>query len=180
MTTYLALESLGPTYTWKTTALAAAPPHGGVLEGDLYLKGDGDPYLVLERFWLLVREIRQRGVREIRGDIVIDNTYFDVGSARAGDFDGRPYEPYNVVPDALMVNFQAVNFLFRPDPAANRVEISADPLPANLQIRNQRAARRRPLRRSRNRINFTVATVAGRDEATFTGPLQPPVQRVPR
>ena len=137
VTTYLGLEALGPTYTWKTAALAAAPPHNGVLDGDLYLKGYGDPYLVLERFWLLVREIRQRGVREIRGDVVIDNTYFDVGPARPGDFDGRPYENYNVVPDALMINFQAVNFRFRPDPASGRVEIAADPMLANLQIRNQ-------------------------------------------
>ncbi len=169
LTTYLALEALGPTYVWKTTALAQAPPRGGVLDGDLYLKGYGDPYLVLERFWLLVRELRLRGVREIRGDLVIDNTYFDVGAARPGDFDGRPYSPYNLIPDALLVNFQAVNFMFRPDPAANRVEILADPLPANLRIRNQvQLVDGRCSGRS-NRINFTVAEIAGREEATFTG-----------
>ena len=169
VTTYLGLESLGPTYTWRTAALASTAPRGGVLSGDLFLKGYGDPYLVLERYWLLVREIRQRGVREIKGDIVIDNTYFDVGAARPGDFDGRPYNTYNVVPDALMVNFQAVNFLFRPDPAANRVEISADPLPTNLQIRNHVQLVEGRCGGTRNRINFTVATLAGNEEATFTG-----------
>jgi D-alanyl-D-alanine carboxypeptidase/D-alanyl-D-alanine-endopeptidase (penicillin-binding protein 4) len=140
-----------------------------VLEGDLYLKGYGDPFLVLERYWLLVREIRSRGIREIRGDVVIDNSWFDVGSTRPGDFDGRPYDFYNVVPDALMVNFQAVDFRFRPDPAANRVEILADPLPANLAIRNQVQLVDGKCGGAGNRINFTVAAVGGRDQATFTG-----------
>ncbi len=166
VTTYVGLEALGPTYTWRTAALAEEPPRNGVLDGDLYLKGYGDPYLVLERFWLLLREIRQSGVRDIRGDVVIDNTYFDVGPSRPGDFDGRPYENYNVVPDALMINFQAVNFRFRPDPAASRVAITADPLLANLQIRNQlqlvdgRCSRQ-------NRINLAVDDT-GRD-VVFTG-----------
>ena len=169
LTTFLALETLGPTYAWKTTALAAAQPRRGVLDGDLYLKGYGDPYLVLERFWLLVREIRLRGVREIRGDVVIDNTYFDLGTARPGDFDGHPYNPYNVVPDALLVNFQSVNFMLRPDPESGRVEITADPLPANLLVRNQVQLVDGRCGGSRNRINFVVQRNGGRDEATFSG-----------
>lgn len=169
VTTYVALEALGPTYAWKTNALVQALPSGGVLEGDLYLKGNGDPYLVLERFWLLVREIRLRGVREIRGDLVIDNSYFDVGNVRAGDFDGRPFNPYNLVPDALLVNFQSVNFSFRPDPISGRVEILADPLPANLRIRNQVQLVDGRCTAERNRINFTVADAGGHEEATFTG-----------
>jgi D-alanyl-D-alanine carboxypeptidase/D-alanyl-D-alanine-endopeptidase (penicillin-binding protein 4) len=169
VTTYLALESLGPTYTWKTTVLASTAPRGGVLQGDLYLKGYGDPYLVLERFWLLVREIRQRGVRDIRGDVVIDNTYFDMGSARPGDFDGHPYQPYNAVPDALMVNFQTVSFLFRADAAANRVEILADPLLTNLRVRNQVQLVDGRCSAKSNRINVMVANGNDHDEATFKG-----------
>jgi len=169
VTTYLALESLGPTFKWKTTALAAGTPRGGVLDGDLYLKGSGDPYLVLERYWLLIREIRLRGVREIRGDLVIDNSQFDVGDVDPGDFDGRPYNSYNVIPDALMVNFQAVNFMFRPDAAGNRVEITADPLPSNLRVRNQVQLIDGRCGGSGNSINFTVESLGGRDEATFTG-----------
>ncbi|MBW7929989.1 MAG: D-alanyl-D-alanine carboxypeptidase/D-alanyl-D-alanine-endopeptidase [Gammaproteobacteria bacterium] len=169
LTTYLALESLGPTFKWKTSALAHGQPQGGVLEGDLYLRGDGDPFLVLERYWLLIRELRLRGVREIRGDLVIDNGYFDMGSAAPGDFDGRPYDTYNVIPDALLVNFQAVNFLFRPDVDGRRVEIIADPLPANLRIRNQVQLVDGKCGGDANRINFTVESLGGRDQVTFTG-----------
>jgi D-alanyl-D-alanine carboxypeptidase/D-alanyl-D-alanine-endopeptidase (penicillin-binding protein 4) len=169
LTTFVALEALGPTYTWKTTALAAAPPKGGVLEGDLWLKGQGDPFLVLERYWLLIREIRARGVREIRGDVVIDNGWFDVGAVRPGDFDGRPHDFYNVVPDALMVNFLAVDFRFRPDPTANRVEILADLLPSNLSIRNQVQLVDGKCSGAGNRISLAVTPGGERDQVTFSG-----------
>jgi len=51
LTTLVALEELGPAYTWKTEAYASAPVRDGVLYGDLYIKGYGDPYLVIEHFW---------------------------------------------------------------------------------------------------------------------------------
>jgi len=169
VTTFAGLEALGPAYTWRTHAFATVAPRAGVLDGDLYLKGFGDPFLVIERFWLLIRELKQSGIREIRGDVVIDNTYYEVGDLRPGDFDGRPYNPYNVIPDALLVNFQAVKFSFRPDPAGRRVEIRADPLPANLTIRNQIQLVDGKCGARANRINFSVAAVNGHDEATFTG-----------
>jgi D-alanyl-D-alanine carboxypeptidase/D-alanyl-D-alanine-endopeptidase (penicillin-binding protein 4) len=169
LTTFLGLESLGPTYTWKTQAYAMVRPENGVLNGDLYLKGRGDPFLVLERLWLLVRDLRLEGVREISGDIVIDNTYFDVGTINPGAFDGRPFYPYNVVPDALLVNFQAINFLFRPDAARNRVEIVPDPMPANLAIHNQMQLVDGSCGGKRNRIAFTVSNPPDYDEVTFSG-----------
>ncbi len=68
VTTYAGLEILGPAYRWKTEAYAAGPVANDVLAGDLVLKGYGDPKLVLEDFWLLLKNIRERGVREVRGD----------------------------------------------------------------------------------------------------------------
>jgi D-alanyl-D-alanine carboxypeptidase/D-alanyl-D-alanine-endopeptidase (penicillin-binding protein 4) len=169
VTTFIGLESLGPTYTWKTQAYATAKPVNGVLDGDLYLKGRGDPFLVLERLWLLVRSLRIEGVREITGDLVIDNSYFDVGDVNPGAFDGRPFNPYNVVPDALLVNFQSVEFLFRPDPVHGRVEIVPEPMPANLQIRNQMQLVDGRCGGKRNQISFTVANPPDHNEITFSG-----------
>ena len=77
VTTTAALEMLGPATTWRTDALVDAPPDtNGVLAGDLYLRGSGDPKLTYDRLWLLLRELRARGVREIRGDLVIDRSAF--------------------------------------------------------------------------------------------------------
>lgn len=137
VTTFLALEDLGPAYTWRTEAFLLGDLETGRLEGDLLIKGYGDPYLVTERVWLLLRGLRQRGLREIDGDLVIDNTFFAIELRDPGEFDGQAYRIYNVQPDAMLVNFNAVSFLFRPDVANNRVEVVADPQPANLEIRNK-------------------------------------------
>jgi len=139
LTTFLALEELGPDYRWRTEAyLLGELSADGVLDGDLLVKGYGDPYLVTERLWLFLRKLRQRGLRDIRGDLVIDNSYFAVpADAPRGRFDGQPYRVYNVPPDALLINFNAISFLFLPDPAAGRVRVIADPAPANLEILNQ-------------------------------------------
>src|SRR5687767_12123311 len=68
LTTYAALELLGPAYMWSTEAYAAGSLKDGVLAGNLVLLGRGDPKLTLENFWLLLRGLRSRGVREIRGE----------------------------------------------------------------------------------------------------------------
>ncbi|MDH5277191.1 MAG: D-alanyl-D-alanine carboxypeptidase, partial [Gammaproteobacteria bacterium] len=134
VTTFAALEALGPDYQWRTEAYVDGRTEGGTLTGDLLLKGYGDPYLVTERLWLLQRELRSRGLRVIDGDLVIDNTWFAREELDPGAFDGQTYRAYNALPDALLVNYQAVNFTFRPDPARGRVEILADPVLANVEI----------------------------------------------
>ena len=82
------------------------------------IKGNGDPKLVLERMWLLLRRVQQAGVREIRGDIVLDSRAFVVADGGEGDFDGDPTRPYNARPAALLLNFKAVTYTFVPEPAA--------------------------------------------------------------
>ncbi|MBL8487814.1 MAG: D-alanyl-D-alanine carboxypeptidase/D-alanyl-D-alanine-endopeptidase, partial [Rhodocyclaceae bacterium] len=134
VTTFAALETLGPAYAWKTEARVAAPPAEGVLAGDLYLKGSGDPKLTVEQFWRLLRQVRARGVREIRGDLVLDRTAFDTATHDPGRFDDKPLRPYNVGPDALLVNFKALRLTLIPDPERRTVPVIAEPAPANLEI----------------------------------------------
>ena len=137
LTTYLALETLGPAYQWKTEAWAEGAVSSGTLFGNLYIKGYGDPSMVKERFWLFTREIMLAGVRDIRGDVVLDSSHYDLAAEDPGAFDGQPYRVYNVVPHALLVNYRSVNFRFRPDPVGSAVEVVADPMPTNLLVANQ-------------------------------------------
>ena len=139
LTTYAALEVLGPAYAWVTEAYAAGAVSDEVLAGDLVIKGSGDPQLTLERFWLLLRELRARGVREIRGDLVLDRSYFAAGAFDPAQFDDQPTRPYNTGPDALLVNYKAVRLTFLPDPAARSVRILAEPPLPQLTIVNQLA-----------------------------------------
>jgi D-alanyl-D-alanine carboxypeptidase/D-alanyl-D-alanine-endopeptidase (penicillin-binding protein 4) len=137
LTTYAALELLGPAYTWRTRAWAAGPVRDQVLDGSLVLEGGGDPFMTADRWWGFVNGLRQAGVERITGEVVIDNTLFASQGDDRGAFDNRPYRAYNVLPDALMVNFQTVNVNVVPDAAAGSARIRVYPWPANLAVDNE-------------------------------------------
>ena len=134
LTTYAALEQLGPAWTWRTGVWLAGPLRAGVLDGDLVIRGSGDPTLTLERTWLLLERVRQLGVREIRGDLVLDRSAFAAAQGTAGEFDGQPLRPHNVQPDALLLNFRAVTYRFVPDPARGVARIAAEPALAGVHV----------------------------------------------
>jgi D-alanyl-D-alanine carboxypeptidase/D-alanyl-D-alanine-endopeptidase (penicillin-binding protein 4) len=171
VTTFIALEALGPTYQWRTEVYADGRIAGGTLEGDLLLKGYGDPYLVTERLWLLQRELQQKGIRRIAGDLVIDNSWFAREELDPGAFDGQTYRAYNALPDALLVNFQAVNFIFRPDPARGRINILADPSLPNVEIRNNMRLFRGGCGSAKSGISMVVGRQVPRPRVTFSGAL---------
>ncbi|HEX7053589.1 MAG TPA: D-alanyl-D-alanine carboxypeptidase/D-alanyl-D-alanine-endopeptidase [Burkholderiales bacterium] len=126
LTTYAALERLGPAYRWRTEAY---------LDGeDLVLRGTGDPKLNFESFWMLLRNLRGRGLSDIRGDIVLDRSYF--APADYQPFDSDIYRPYNVTPDALLVNFRSLHFTFIPAEGRG-VHIYAEPALPGLTVVNQ-------------------------------------------
>lgn len=135
LTTYAGLELLGPSHTWRTEAYPVGTLQDGVLHGDLVLKGYGDPFLTPEAFWTLLRGLRDRGLRDIRGDLVLDRSVLAPAAADPGDFDGQPHRAYNALPDALLVNFQAIHFSLRAD--TDRVHIIPTPNPTNLRIDNR-------------------------------------------
>ncbi|MBI4987164.1 MAG: D-alanyl-D-alanine carboxypeptidase/D-alanyl-D-alanine-endopeptidase [Rhodocyclales bacterium] len=136
VTTFAALDLLGPAYTWKTEARIDAPVADGVLAGDLYLKGGGDPKLTFEQFWLLLRQLRAQGIREIAGDLVLDRSLFEPPAADEAAFDDQPLRPYNVAPDALLVSFKTMRLALVPNAATKTIGLTAEPLPANLDIVN--------------------------------------------
>jgi serine-type D-Ala-D-Ala carboxypeptidase/endopeptidase (penicillin-binding protein 4) len=129
-----ALEDLGPAYQWSTEAYASVPVKSGRLDGDLYLKGYGDPYLVIENFWRLLRALRLAGLDAITGDLVIDQSYFTEVAGDSADFDGQGMRAYNVLPRALLVNFQAVQLRLLPQPPRLRV-ISDPPMALENRIK---------------------------------------------
>ena len=129
VTTLAALELLGPSWNWSTPVWLDGSLRlpQGVLQGDLVIKGSGDPTLVLERLWLLLRRVQHAGVREIDGDIVLDRSAFRVVDRAPGDFDGEPLRPYNAQPDALLLNYRALTLAFTPRPALGVASVSVDP-----------------------------------------------------
>lgn len=135
--TWAALDLLGPAYTWKTRAWADAPVERGVLKGNLYLQGGGDPLLTIERWWRFVSDLRQTGLRSIQGDIVIDQSRYVALNERPEDFDGRPWRTYNVLPDPMLVNWQSSEFTIRPADDGDGIEVRVQPFPEGLVVDNR-------------------------------------------
>lgn len=134
LTTAAALDLLGPAWTWSTPVWLQGTVHRpqGVLEGNLVIKGSGDPKLVVERLWLLLRRVQQLGVRDIHGDIVIDRSAFAAAPQNAGEFDGEALRPYNVQPDALLLNFRSLLITFTPDVPHGVASVTIEPPLAGL------------------------------------------------
>ena len=137
LTSLVALDTLGPDYQWRTEAYIKGSLTDGILAGDLILKGYGDPYLTPERFWQLLHGLRERGIRLIQGDLIIDNSYFVATTERRGDFDGRPRRAYNALPHPLSLNFQATEVHLVSDQTEETVHAFTYPPLANLEIHNQ-------------------------------------------
>ncbi|MGZ5582166.1 MAG: D-alanyl-D-alanine carboxypeptidase/D-alanyl-D-alanine endopeptidase [Usitatibacter sp.] len=154
ITTYAALELLGPAFTFHTDALVAGELSGGVLEGDLILRGGGDPKLTYEHVWQLAHQLRARGLREIRGDLILDRAYFAPAAHDPGRFDNDPRRAYNVGPDALLMNFQAIDFRFIPE--GDGVRVAAEPDLPNVEIASRIKLTREPCAAWRRNLKYEV------------------------
>ena len=165
LTTLVALDTLGPAYRWKTNVYALGEISDGRLDGDLLLRGQGDPFLVTERVWQMLRAIRRLGIDEITGDLLIDDSYFDTGDYDAGAFDRRPLRAYNVAPNALLMNFKVVRYWFEPN--GSKVTVRLDPALDNLRIDNRLRVVKAPCRGYQRGIAIT--TNADNDEVIFSG-----------
>ncbi|TVP91207.1 MAG: D-alanyl-D-alanine carboxypeptidase/D-alanyl-D-alanine-endopeptidase [Pseudomonadaceae bacterium] len=111
LTTYAALELLGPDYQWHTELFSNGDISNGVLNGDLIFRTGGDPKLTQERLWLLLRELRANGIVEVRGDLVLQPADIRMPADAIpfpddGNDDSRPYL---VEPDPLISNLKLFN-----------------------------------------------------------------------
>ncbi|MCB2032438.1 MAG: D-alanyl-D-alanine carboxypeptidase, partial [Ottowia sp.] len=133
-TTYMALDQLGPGYFWKTRVSVQGFVKDGTLQGNLLVKGSGDPKLVVERLQDLINAIRARGIRDINGDIVLDDGIFRLPPHDAAAFDDDPLRPYNAGPDGLLVNFGALVFKFQPDAGGRTARVVTEPPVAGIEV----------------------------------------------
>ena len=115
VTTFAALELLGPDYRWKTEAYLGGPLVEGELHGDLILKGYGDPKITVEQWQSFMTTLRAGGLNAVDGDLALDRSRFALPPYDPAAFDHEPLKPYNVGPDALLVNFKSLKLTLAPD-----------------------------------------------------------------
>ena len=169
VTTFAALELLGPDYRWKTEAYADGPTTDGVLEGNLVLKGYGDPKITVEQLQAFVASLRATGLTTIWGDLVLDRSFFAPPPHDPSAFDAEPLKPYNVGPDALLMNFKSVRFVFAPNIAGDAVEVRMEPGLASVAVRGAPRIAGGECGDWRSALSASFVNGADRAQATFGG-----------
>ena len=169
VTTLAALEELGPAFHWQTEVYTRGKIVAGVLHGDLLIKGYGDPYMVTENFWKLLQELKRKGISHITGDLIIDDSYFEVPSVDPGDFDNKPERAYNVRPNAFLVNFKAAYFHFYPSDNGRSVIVKSDPELPNLTMENRLKLRKGRCGGFQRGIAITIPQGPQLDRIIFDG-----------
>ena len=114
LSTYAAVLKLGFNYRWQTKFYTTGTLSHGILHGDLLIKGFGDPTLNGEDLEKIISYIKAEGIRQIKGNIVIDRSYFKVGNRDSSGFDEHPYSAYNAMPDAMMFNERVITVCVEP------------------------------------------------------------------
>ena len=139
-----ALHYLKPEYRFESTVwIQPEQFNNGVLNGNLYIKGGGDPTLVTERLWLWVTELHHLGLREVKGDLIIDETFFDDVRVGPGfDMENTDFA-YMAPVGAMSVNFNAVGVHIRPGekPGASAV-VSVEPDTPYVELDGKVATRK--------------------------------------
>ncbi len=156
VTTYAALEALTPDYRWKTEVYRDGYVSNGVLNGDLILKGYGDPSFKAQEFWRLLMNIQQAGIKQITGNLVIDKSLFAKEVSNRNTFDAETWRAYNAMPSAFLVNGRNTSFKFYVQDGAVKV-VQEFELP-QISIINKMRLRQGACGSWRNYFNYTVKT----------------------
>ena len=171
VTTAAALDMLGQGYRWSTEVMYTGNIERHTLNGDLYIRGNGDPYLTPERFWRLLNRIYIVGIHRITGDVLIDNSYFEPGKVDYAAFDQQPYRTYNVGPNAVLVGFQATEFHLDIDTTGKDPTVKITPFPQSprLRIINQVKLVNGSCNAWKKRLSLETRNNAGMLEVLFSG-----------
>lgn len=167
VTTYAALDLLGPAYTFKTHFVTTGEIVNGELRGDLVIRGGGDPRLTYDRLWKIAHRLRSRGLRDIRGDVILDRSAFAPVVHDPARFDGDPRRAYNVGPDALLANFKAVEFRFVP--VEGGVMVTGEPDLPNIAIASRIQPVKEPCGAWRRNLQYEIEETGLLATVIFTG-----------
>ncbi len=149
VTSFAALGLLGPAWTWQTGVYYDGTLRGGVLGGNLYVRGNGDPSLTDERLYQLLHQLRQAGLRRIDGDLVIDQRGFQLDAQ--APFDDHPWSAYNGQPAATLFDYNSSSVYVYAE--GGQVGLALEPLPPGTQVVNRLVLDNQPCQGWRDRIH---------------------------
>lgn len=143
VTAAAALRALGPSHHFDTEVWVTGEVVEGVLEGDVVFVGHGDATLMADDVWRMLRDLRSSGVERVRGNLVLDDTFFDEGPripgwTKAGDLADGP--SYFAPIGALGLEFGGVTLVVRPGPREGSPAVALLETPAAGFVRVQSTA----------------------------------------
>lgn len=139
LTAASALYFLGPHYRFPTEVyLKEFPDENGVVEGDMFIKGYGDPRLVNENLFNFLIELKREGIRRINGNVYIDTSFFDKEYFRPGWKKETGIRAYYAPVSALAVNFNSFAVYVKPASKEDLkpVVFIEPPIPKYFRIKN--------------------------------------------
>lgn len=137
ITSVAALSLLGGDYKFKTEFYSGGGISDGVLYGGLYIKGYGDPTITTEHLNFIAYELKKRGVKEIKGGITVDDSYFDTVRYAKGwkkEWRGDFYSPPI---GALTLNHNIFEIKVYPSKSGRIPAVELEPKGTNINIINK-------------------------------------------
>ena len=157
VTTFIGLDILGPHYRWRTSLYTDGTIERGVLTGNVYLQGTGDPKLIPEEMVKLMDSLQKLGIQKIDGNLIFDRTAYAPGVMEQSTIDGEYQRAYNVAPDPLLYAFRTLSFVLSNNHKKEAAEISYTPALLNFQIKNKLHGRKQDCNAWKQDIRFELA-----------------------
>jgi serine-type D-Ala-D-Ala carboxypeptidase/endopeptidase (penicillin-binding protein 4) len=171
VTTTAALDLLTPAYRWKTEMYRDGRVNNGTLEGNLLIKGYGDPSFKAQEFWRMLMSLQQAGIKQINGDLLIDKSYFAKNVGNRKTFDEETWRAYNAEPSGFLVNGRNTSFKFVATDVGVNVTQEFE-LP-EVQIVNNMKLTQGACGDWRSRFGYTVKSLENKAIVTFSGTFSP-------
>ena len=156
LTTLASLDILGPQYRWRTNIYTDGFIRQGVLKGNIYLQGTGDPKLTPEELAKLMKDLQALGIYKIDGNLFFDRSAYAASAMEQSTIDGESLRAYNVPPDPLLYAFRTLSFQLGKSRTADFIDIAYTPALSELKVVNQMQLVNRPCDNWKSNIRFSI------------------------
>ncbi len=168
LTSYVALKRLGTDFTFKTYLLTDGKIENGVLNGNLYFKGGGDPGLVTERLYLMAEELQRWDIKKVKGDLIVDDSIFSTQGDENRIIDNALDRPYNAPVNGLSFNYNTTTVYFRPSSIiGEKIRVYPAPDTGFMEIEN----RAKTVKGSQNSLQASRQNIRGKEVLIVNGSL---------
>lgn len=170
------LENIPPGTKLQTRFMSSAKIEAGILKGDLYLVGGGDPGFVSESMWYLVNALTRTGITKVEGDLIIDDSYFDNKRFDDSRESVRVDRAYDAPVGAMSFNWNSINIFLNPGAKiGEKAQVIVDPENDAVELINQLVTSDK----TNYEVSKTFNSKLGKDLVTVKGKIAISSEEIP-